>query len=62
MKIIYPSWIKDEGFILEYKRTGYCRKEKLLIELVNKHNFDCVCLQETIKSTFRQRDLERFAG
>ena len=34
----------------------------MLIELVNKHNFDCICLQETIKSNFRQRDLDRFAG
>jgi hypothetical protein len=32
----------------------------MLIELVNKHNFDCICLQETIKSNFRQRDLDRF--
>jgi hypothetical protein len=24
--------------------------------------FDCICLQETIKSSFRQRELERFAG
>lgn len=33
-----------------------------MIELVNKHNFDCICLLKTIKSTFRQRELERFAG
>lgn len=37
-------------------------RRKLLIELVNKHSFDCICLQETIKSSFRQRELERFAG
>ena len=35
---------------------------KLLLELVNKHSFDCICLQETIKSSFRNRELERFAG
>jgi exonuclease III len=35
-------------------------RRKLLIELVNKHGFDCICLQETIKSSFRQRELDRF--
>jgi exonuclease III len=41
---------------------GGAGRRKMLIELVNKHNFDCICLQETIKSNFRQRDLDRFAG
>lgn len=41
---------------------GNARRRKLLLELVNKHAFDCICLQETIKSSFRQRELERFAG
>lgn len=37
-------------------------RRKLLLELIAKHAFDCVCLQETIKTTFRQRKLDRFAG
>jgi hypothetical protein len=37
-------------------------RRKLLIELVNKHSFDCICLQETIKANFKQRELERFDG
>lgn len=32
------------------------------MELVAKHAFDCICLQETIKSSFRHRELDRFAG
>lgn len=35
---------------------------KLLLELAVKHSFDCIGLQETIKSSFRQRVLKRFAG
>lgn len=41
---------------------GSAGRRKLLIELANKHSFDCICLQETIKSSFKQRELERFAG
>lgn len=41
---------------------GNAGRRKLLLELVNKHNFDCICLQETIKTSFRQRELYRFAG
>lgn len=41
---------------------GNAGRRKLLIELVNKHAFDCICLQETIRTSFRQRELERFAG
>jgi exonuclease III len=41
---------------------GNAGRRKLLVELVNKHGFDCICLQETIKSSFRQRELDRFAG
>jgi hypothetical protein len=32
------------------------------VELVNKFSFDCICLQETIKTSFRQSELGRFAG
>jgi len=41
---------------------GSAGRRKLLIELVNKHSFDCICLQETIKTTFKQRELDKFAG
>ena len=41
---------------------GSAGRRKLLIELVNKHSFDCIFLQETIKTTFKQRELDRFAG
>lgn len=41
---------------------GNAGRRKLLVELVAKHAFDCICLQETIKSSFRQRELDRFAG
>ena len=41
---------------------GNAGRRKLLLELVNKHAFDCICLQETIKSSFKQRELDRFAG
>lgn len=41
---------------------GAAGRRKLLVELVNKHSFDCICLQETIKTTFIQRDLDRFSG
>jgi exonuclease III len=37
-------------------------RRKLLIELVGKHDFDCICLQETIRDSFKQRELDRFAG
>ena len=52
MKILY--W--------NIKGLGNAGRRKVLLELVNKHSFDCICLQETIKSSFRYRDLERFAG
>jgi len=52
MKILY--W--------NIRGLGNTGRRKLLLELVNKHSFDCICLQETIKSSFRYRDLERFAG
>lgn len=29
---------------------GNAGRRKLLIELVNKHSFDCICLQETIRT------------
>jgi hypothetical protein len=38
---------------------GNVGRRKLLLELVNKHSFDCICLQETIKTSFRQRELEK---
>ena len=41
---------------------GNAGRRKLLLELVNKHAFDYICLQETIKSSLSQRELERFAG
>jgi len=41
---------------------GSAGRRKQLIELVNKFSFDCICLQETIKSSFRLRELDRFAG
>lgn len=28
---------------------GNAGRRRLLIELVNKHSFDCICLQETIR-------------
>jgi len=37
-------------------------RRNLLVELVNRHEFDCIYLQETIKSEFRRRELDRFAG
>jgi exonuclease III len=37
-------------------------RRKQLVELVNKCSFDCICLQETFKTSFRQRELDRFAG
>ena len=40
---------------------GNAARRKQLLELVSLHNFDCICLQETIKASFRQRELERFA-
>lgn len=40
---------------------GNASRRKLLVELVARHNFDCICLQETIKTTFRQRELDRLA-
>jgi len=52
MKILY--W--------NIRGLGNAGRRKLLLELVNKHSFDFICLQETIKSSFRYRDLERFAG
>lgn len=33
-----------------------------MLELISKHSFDCICIQETIKSSFKQTELERFAG
>jgi exonuclease III len=44
------------------KGLGNEGRRKLLVELIDKHSFDCICLQETIKSSFRQRELERFDG
>ena len=41
---------------------GSAGRRKQLIELVNKFSFDCICLQETIKYSFRLRELDRFAG
>lgn len=41
---------------------GNAGRRKLLVELISKFSFDCICLQETIKSSFRQRELDRFAG
>jgi exonuclease III len=41
---------------------GSAGRRILLIELVNKHSFDCICLQETIKVNFKRRELERFTG
>ena len=32
-------------------------RRNLLVELVNRHEFDCIYLQETIKSEFRRREL-----
>jgi exonuclease III len=44
------------------KGLGNEGRRKLLVELIDKHSFDCICLQETIKSSFRQRELEMFDG
>ena len=41
---------------------GNVGRRNFLLELVNKHSFDCISLQETIKSSFGHRELERFAG
>lgn len=41
---------------------GNAGRRKLLAELVTKYSFDCICLQETIKTTFRQGELDRFAS
>lgn len=41
---------------------GNAGRRKLLVELVSKYAFDCICLQETTKTSFRQRELDRFAG
>jgi len=41
---------------------GNAGRRKLLLELLNKHSFDGICLQETIKSSFKKRELDRFAG
>lgn len=41
---------------------GNAGRRKLLLELVNKYSFDCICLQETIKTGFKQRELDRFGG
>lgn len=41
---------------------GNAGRRKQLVELVARYDFDCICLQETIKTSFRQRELDRFAG
>jgi len=37
-------------------------RRKLLVELMVKHSFDCICLQETIKTSFRKQELDRISG
>ena len=41
---------------------GNAARRKQLLELISLHDFDCICLQETIKITFSQRELDRFVG
>jgi exonuclease III len=41
---------------------GNVGRRKLLVELINKHSFDCICLQEIIKSSLKQQELDMFAG
>ena len=40
---------------------GAAGRRKLLVELLQKHEVCCNCLQETIKNSFKPRELERFA-
>jgi len=40
---------------------GNAGRRKLLIELIAKYSFDCICLQETIKTSFKQRELDILA-
>jgi exonuclease III len=32
---------------------GSAGRRKLLLELINKYNFDGICIQETIKASFK---------
>jgi exonuclease III len=41
---------------------GNLARRKQLVDLISLQNFDCICLQETIKSSFKQVELDRFAG
>jgi exonuclease III len=47
--------------IWNIRGLGNAGRRKLLVELIAKYYFDCICLQETIKSSIRQRELDRFA-
>jgi exonuclease III len=41
---------------------GNVGRRKLLLELIAKNSFDCIYLQETIKSSFRKQELDRISG
>jgi len=40
---------------------GNAGRRRQLVELCKKHNFHFICLQETIKETFRSRELNSFS-
>ena len=54
--------IKMKILFWNVRGLGNAGRRKLLLELLNKHSFDGICLQETIKSSFKKRELDRFAG